>query len=252
MPVEPKLPSDVAIDSRFMDVVQKFSANSVQGIKQTISNALSIYGLKHASYISLNLPTRDRNDPFIIATYSDEWIRHYRDHRYYNHDPVITQGFASILPLSWSEFDLSPIRVRKLFGEARDCGVGRNGTTFPIRGRHGEQALFSITSDDKDAEWNRKKLAFARDFQLISYPIHRMVLKTEGIAMPEVKLAPREIECLRLIASGNTQSEAAQLAGLKPNTVRFYLETAREKLEAVNNIHAVAKAMSLNLIAISS
>ena len=94
--------------------------------------------------------------------------------------------------------------------------------------------------------------AYMRDFQLIAYHIHRMVLRSEGITVQEIKLAPREIECLHHIALGRSRSETAQLLGLKPNTIRFYLETARSKLGAANTTNAVAKALSQNLISIGS
>ena len=59
----------------------------------------------------------------------------------------------SILPLDWRRFRRERSLVARLFNEAADSGVGRNGMTFPIRGRLGEKAIFSITSDLRDAEW---------------------------------------------------------------------------------------------------
>ena len=241
------------VDARFLEIIEHAdAAGTADDVDALIGRILEMYGLKHASYISLNLPGRNQRDPCIFATYAPEWIRHYRANHYYRHDPVITRGFGSILPVSWTDFDLSPRRIRHFFGEAQEFGVGRSGMTFPIRGRHGEQALFSITSDETDREWDRQKVAYMRDFQLIAYHIHRMVLVSEGITPHEAKLAPREIECLRYIALGKSRAETADILGLRPNTIRFYLETARSKLCAVNATHAVAKAISANLISVST
>ena len=242
---------DGPVDARFIEIIEQADAlGSAEAIPSMVDKITGAYGLKHVSYISLNLPSRDQHDPYIFATYSPEWIAHYREYRYYKHDPVITRGFASILPVNWAEFDLSPRRIRSFFGEAREFGVGRSGMTFPIRGRHGEQALFSITSDQSEQEWNKQKTAYMRDFQLIAYHVHRAVLMSEGLSTRDAKLAPREVECLRLIARGKSRVEAAELLGLMPNTIRYYLETARSKLGAVNATHAVAKAISSNLISI--
>lgn len=43
-------------------------------------------------------------------------------------------------------------------------------------------------------------------------------------------------------------SEIAKLAGIKYNTVRFYLKTAKEKLEVVTLAQATALAAKLMLI----
>jgi DNA-binding CsgD family transcriptional regulator len=61
-------------------------------------------------------------------------------------------------------------------------------------------------------------------------------------------MSKREIECLRLTANGLTSDEIAAELGLSVHTANQYLTSSAQKLNAVNRIHAVAKALRAGLI----
>jgi DNA-binding CsgD family transcriptional regulator len=87
-----------------------------------------------------------------------------------------------------------------------------------------------------------------RDFQLIAVHTHAMVLRLCGEGQLAVSLSPREIECLHWVAEGKTAWECSVILGLSVHTVRCYLESARHKLGASGNTHAVAKAIKADLL----
>ena len=58
----------------------------------------------------------------------------------------------------------------------------------------------------------------------------------------------RELECLKLTANGYTSEEIAQLLKLSVHTANQYLTNTAQKLNAVNRMHAVAKALRMGLI----
>ena len=220
---------------------------SVSALLQRI---VASYGLRNAAYLAIYLPKTSPSAPYIAATYSDEWIGHYRAHSYHRHDPVILRGLDSLLPIDWAVLDKSAPRVRRLFGEATEYGVGRHGLSFPIRGRHGERAIFTVTADETDQAWLRIRRQLVRELLIVAHHVHRYVLSMEAIEISPVRLAPREVECLQWAAAGKTQPEMATILGLSERTVICYLETARHKLDAMNTTHAVAKAISMNLFAL--
>ena len=239
------------LDAAFLETIDELGTRSASGdVDRALAGITKRYGLKNAAYLAHSLPGRSHKDPLISVTYSTEWVKRYSDLHYMKHDPVVAQGLMSTMPIDWNEVDLSGGRVKRLFGEAREFGVGRNGMTFPIRGRQGEQAIFSITSDEADTEWSRIRRLYMRDFQILAYHIHQLVLRAECIDVPSIRLAPREIDCLRWAGLGKTTAETAQILGIGERTSRFYIETARHKLGAVNITNAVAKAISLNIITI--
>src|SRR5690606_22053097 len=61
-------------------------------------------------------------------------------------------------------------------------------------------------------------------------------------------VSKREIECLRLTANGLTSDDIASALGLSVHTANQYLTNSTHKLNAVNRIHAVAKALRSGLI----
>lgn len=64
----------------------------------------------------------------------------------------------------------------------------------------------------------------------------------------EPQLSPRQIECLRLAAAGQTSSEIAVTLGLSPRTVDQYVGEACARLQVRSRTQAVAKAVTLGLL----
>lgn len=63
-----------------------------------------------------------------------------------------------------------------------------------------------------------------------------------------VGLTKREYEVLRLAAMGHSNPEIADQLTLARNTVKTYLQTAMQKLNARNRVEAIAKAHELRLL----
>jgi DNA-binding CsgD family transcriptional regulator len=61
-------------------------------------------------------------------------------------------------------------------------------------------------------------------------------------------ISKREIECLKLTANGMTSEDIASELGLSVHTANQYLANSTQKLDAVNRVHAVAKALRIGLI----
>lgn len=206
------------------------------------------FGLKSVAYLGTGLDARKHSEPYLAVTYRNDWVEHYKRQRYIEIDPIIQEGFRRLLPLDWDELDISKAALKNFFGEASEFGLGRHGLTVPIRGRGQDRALFSITSDLTKREWTQEKLVLMREFQVIAMHVHDRVLRLEGYEPPQIGLSPRELECLLWTAEGKTAWECAVILGLSQNTVRCYLESARHKLNATSNTHAVSIAHRLGML----
>ncbi|WP_164843757.1 helix-turn-helix transcriptional regulator [Sinorhizobium meliloti] len=62
------------------------------------------------------------------------------------------------------------------------------------------------------------------------------------------KLSSREVECLRWAAAGKSSDEIAIILGISAYTVSSYFKSATRKLDAVNRMQAIARAMRMKLI----
>ncbi len=226
--------------AELLRTVQVASDNSA--LVEAMKNAASRYGLRSAAYLGSGINPRCEQLPYLAVTYSTEWVEHYKNQDYIEIDPAVQIGLRRLLPLDWKEFGKHQGRLKSFFGEASEFGLGRSGLTIPVHGRGSDRAILTITSDLSDVAWGREKLEYIRDFNLLALQLHNKVLELEGRQGSPAKLSPRELECLQWIAEGKTAWECAMILGLSQHTVRCYLESARHKLNAASNTHAVSIA----------
>jgi DNA-binding CsgD family transcriptional regulator len=66
--------------------------------------------------------------------------------------------------------------------------------------------------------------------------------------LPRFVLSPRQREVLILAARGMTWRQIALALEIAPSTIRGHLSRARERLDAHNTTHAVAKAVAAGVI----
>ncbi|HMK89283.1 MAG TPA: LuxR family transcriptional regulator [Methylocystis sp.] len=232
---------------RMIEQIESFQASGNDNT-QILKFVANSYGLTHVAYLGLQLPKLTRDGPLVCVTYPDNWVAHYRAQRYVRDDPTVHRSLQSILPTNWADFPQHAKRIRQLFGEAREFGIGSNGMTFPIRGRGGETALFSVVSDMPASDWEDFRRHNLPDMQMIAFYIHRLITEPMEQQSEPPKLSPRELECLKWAANGKTHEEIGVILNLSTKTVRVYLDTARHKLNGMNITHAVAKAIILNII----
>jgi DNA-binding CsgD family transcriptional regulator len=155
---------------------------------------------------------------------------------------VIRVGLRRILPLDWDDVTQDE-ETRQFFGEAAEHGLGRKGMSFPVHGCCGDRALFSVTADAGEGEWRRRRGSLLRQLPIVAAHIHDAVLRTDQPFRSQPLLSPRELECLQWTAEGKTVWECGVILGLSPHTVRCYMESARHKLGASSNTHAVSLAL---------
>jgi len=216
----------------FYNLIDRFDLiRTVQDCRSLLHAIVDEYGLSNAAYLGVNLPGVPKGQRFGIVTYSNEWVTRYIHLDYFRIDPVIPAAMCSLLPFDWSNIDYNDRELRRFFGEASEFKVGLQGLSFPIRGRLGETALFSISSNLKDREWALFRRRYMRDFQTIAFYFHESVLRSETtFSDNDIRLSRREVECLSWAAAGKTFSEIATILSLSERTVKFYLDVARVKL----------------------
>ena len=224
---------------------------SLSELSNVLSESRHEYELAHLVYNARHLPRTEEPNPLLLLTYDAEWVQRYKTQDYFQIDPVIKHGLASLLPLDWSNLESGEADVRAFFREARSFGVGRNGMTIPIRGPHGERALFSLTSNLSAGQWQTTRLAMMRDFMIIAYFFHDQAVRLSGMRdLPGMgrPLSRRERETLQLAARGFAPKQIAADLRVSTTAVRLYLQTARTKLECTTLTQGIAKAISLDLI----
>lgn len=234
------------LDSTLDEIAEVRDSASIPDLLHRVAER---YGMKTVAYLGTGTLDRQspRREPYVAVTYSSDWIERYRARGYLKIDPAIQTGLRRVLPTDWDEFN-SDTALRQFFGEAAEFGLGRKGMSFPVHGYRGDRALFSVTAELSHREWQWSRRTAFRHFPVIAVHLHDAVLRTEGLLREQPRLSPRELECLQWTSEGKTIWECSMILGLSPHTVRCYLESARHKLGASSNTHAVSKALKSGLL----
>jgi len=74
------------------------------------------------------------------------------------------------------------------------------------------------------------------------------ILTNSGMCAGSSALSARELQVLTLLANGKTSGETAAGLGISKRTLEDHVRHACEKLQALNRVHAIARALKAGLI----
>lgn len=229
-------------------------------IKSIFSDAARSLGFAFFTYHvvrSSSFSTATSRLPFMITNYPEAWTRHYLAQGYLDDDPLVTELLRNPLPFLWSDVlhpaDLS-CHQRQVLGEARAAGIA-NGITLPIHGRDGEIAGVSLVSAEPEAAALMHRHQNVLYLMALHYHTEaRRVLLKRSLAGSSSRrqtiLSPREREVLEWTAKGKYTSEISTILAISNKSVEFHIEGAKRKLQVFNRTHAVAKAITLDLLSL--
>lgn len=119
-----------------------------------------------------------------------------------------------------------------------------DGLAFPVHlgGRQTGIAVFFAPSITVSRE-------MLMDIHRKTFAILKALLKIELSSRVDViSINNRETECLQFAGNGMTSDDIAERLSLSVHTVNAHLSSATSKLDSVNRIQAIAKAIRLGLI----
>ncbi|SMC85087.1 helix-turn-helix transcriptional regulator [Rhizobium sp. RU36D] len=164
-------------------------------------------------------------------------------------DTLLTHLESSLLPLVWSAAqggsfvdasDFAPFVV-----ELKQHALPFSGIAFPIRlGAIGNGYVLFATTASMDLPGEAVLDLHARCCKIMM----DLLTMEERRMMPSESLSDREVACLQLAGDGRISEEIAEKLGLSVHTVNAYLGSATIKLDSVNRIQAIAKAIRLGYI----
>ena len=118
------------------------------------------------------------------------------------------------------------------------------GIAFPVYTDRGQVGLFIFAGPELSPHPQALHELHGRCFSL--FDAVARINATQSRDLPS--MSRREIECLKLTSRGYTSEEIAKQLKLSVHTANQYLTQTTQKLNAVNRMHAVAKALRLGLI----
>lgn len=150
----------------------------------------------------------------------------------------------SPLPVGFDADAAHPLGTGGAAGAEADTAGKREGLAFPVRlgaMGNGYTVFFGVgnaASPEMLIDLHRKSVVIMRE---------ALKLEFNSVAAFD-NLNDREIECLQMVGDGMKSEAIGEKLNLSVHTVNAYLGSATTKLDAVNRIQAIAKAIRLGLI----
>lgn len=206
------------------------------------------YGLCEAAYYCPSFRGRSLADPFIALSHGEDSRADPREFYKALFEPAFSAAARSLLPVDWARL---PARQPNGGGLGRAGVSRRQGLTVPVRGpTNGVWALFGVTSDESDLEWSQRRHELVKDLVHVAHYVHQRAcdLHEKEAPIDLNAITRREIEALERSAEGKNLAEIAVSMRISLETVKAHLNSARFKLQALNRVHTVTKAIRAGLI----
>ncbi len=161
---------------------------------------------------------------------------------------IVRHARASTVPCWWSDGPASPssdaFENLDWCAKSQPLVAGTAGIAFPVQADRGLCGLVIFLGLEIALPPEGLYEIHARCFSL--FEAVARIRPGETAKFPSI--SKRELECLKLTANGYTSEEIARLLKLSVHTANQYLTNTAQKLNAVNRMHAVAKALRMGLI----
>jgi DNA-binding CsgD family transcriptional regulator len=162
-------------------------------------------------------------------------------------DGLMAHLETSMLPVVWEGDEACEVAATELLPFIERFPPRRlsfSGIAFPVRLGSSGSGLVVFTGDFLEIDSD-----VVLDIHMRSSRIMVDLLAADEKKMqPSEALNEREIACLQMAGDGCISEAIAEKMGLSVHTVNAYLGTATTKLDAVNRIQAIAKAIRLGYI----
>lgn len=154
----------------------------------------------------------------------------------------------SLLPLTWAgghdRAAPGPASFAPFLTRLKDGVLPFSGMAFPVRLGANGNGYVVFTGDYMEPGSDTIIELHGRS----SHVMMDLLSLDERRAAASETLSEREIACLQLAGDGRISEEIADKLGLSVHTVNAYLGSATIKLDSVNRIQAIAKAIRLGYI----
>lgn len=206
------------------------------------------YGFGHFMIARLPLAEQQRfSERLVLSNWPSELVRQYDACETFQASVLVERLRATKLPVTGGA------ELLDVAGKPADAAMVHRLLAHPEMARHFAVQLHTSSGDPFVAMLSGRREPPVGVEQATLYlslvQLFECLERTfdTGSAARE-KLSSREIECLRWAAAGKSSDEIAIILGISTYTVSSYFKSATRKLDAVNRMQAIARAMRLKLI----
>ncbi|QZD89360.1 autoinducer binding domain-containing protein [Qipengyuania aurantiaca] len=235
------------MDSLFVELA---CSPCVTSLWQNVRGAVDHFGADKFSYhfTPVFASQVSRETQVMSRGFSMDWLDLYDSADFRQCDPIPDEVMRAGHTISWEEAldraERTP-EVERFIAALREHGIA-NGFGVPLYGPDNRDAYaaFGFPVDATPTEEQIVALT------MVARAAHDRVCQLVTIEEGEVSLSQRELEVLRLIARGKSNTIIAQLLKISADTVGTYVKRLYAKLGASDRVGATVKALKLKLITV--
>ena len=216
-------------------------------IAETLGGLAARFGFR--GYLLITVPSETSTDfssNVLLTSWPDDMLKTYDHAGLIFGSPVIERLRQSTNPFV---YDAERTNRRRADGKATIAadlferhGLSR-GAYFPAHNSAGQRGALAFGGMREAL--NPREMA---ELNAVANRAFTEILEHRAGRRQHVSLSRREIECLSWASAGKTSVEMSEILGLSEYTVNHYLNRATRKLDAVNRVQAVAKAIRSGLL----
>jgi LuxR family transcriptional regulator, quorum-sensing system regulator SinR len=232
-------------------LLQLESNLTVGALEQFLEFVRGSYNLSSIVYICPSFRGRSLAEPFILRAQAPGPAEDFATARGQLIDPMLQLAARALLPMDWGRIRRGRMAKEGHLVFVDSAGRDRQGVSIPVRGPSNSLwALFMAASTESEKAWSARRYELTKILVHIAHYVHQRAGKIHAEEEPFDlnAITKREIEALNWVAHGKKLAEIGPLMGISVETVKAHLDSARYKLQALNRLHAVAKALRAGLI----
>jgi LuxR family transcriptional regulator, quorum-sensing system regulator LasR len=195
---------------------------------------------------------KQKNLTRVISNYPKSWRDRYDQEKFILVDPVMDHCRRRLVPLSWNNIPNISDRQSDFMDEAKSYGLA-SGISFPIHSREGDVGVLSFSSNahdtfnHSDPQTAAALMAYGSLLATLVHDGMRRIINRPGNIMRSA-LTPRELECLKWIASGKSSWEISLILGISEHGVLYHVRNIMFKFDTQNRHLAVLKAIACGIV----
>jgi LuxR family quorum-sensing transcriptional regulator LasR len=182
---------------------------------------------------------------WVRSSFPEVWLERYFGRGYAAADFKVTHCMTCIQPFLWVPDAFVGAEQRRIYEEGCEFGL-RAGISLPVLGPGGVYGQLCLSNDvEPDSHFRRYVEERLPEILVLR---ETLMYTSRQFAYPsgqplEQELTVRELQCLRLAATGKNSRQIGLMLGCTAATINFHLANARKKLGAPTRQAAVVKAV---------
>jgi DNA-binding CsgD family transcriptional regulator len=221
---------------------------SSQEVGATFNDFVRSHGFLAAACGESRETPDGRSWEFFFNTWPAQWLLQYQDNDYVRHDLVPALARISAHPFTWREaLEGRTLTAKQI--EHRDWALGLGIVdvfAVPIHYPGGDFGLCVSVADHRiDDAFEQSALQIA---SLFANQRCRALGGQSDASSAQTPLTPREVECLRWVLRGKSDTDIGKILNISHTTVHFHIERVKKKLGIKTRTQAAALVVSLGYL----